>query len=58
MMHQQDLQALMEKMYPDIAVGGIYREGKQRRSPVSTLQKPITQLGLKPHTVKNPYGTM
>jgi len=52
MMHQQDLQALMEKMYPGVAVGGIYREGKQRRSPVSTLQKPITQLGLKPHTVE------
>ena len=49
---QTDLQAIMRKMYPDVAVAGVYREGKWRIAPLSVLEKPITQLGLKPHTVE------
>jgi nucleoside-diphosphate-sugar epimerase len=49
---QTELQAIMRKMYPDVAVAGVYREGKWRDGPLSVLEKPITQLGLKPHTVE------
>ncbi|MEM7016039.1 MAG: NAD-dependent epimerase/dehydratase family protein [Pseudomonadota bacterium] len=49
---QEELQAIMQRLYPDVAVGGDYREGKAFRSPVSVLQKVITQLGLKPHSVE------
>lgn len=49
---QTELQEIMKKMYPGVAVGGIYREGNWRRSPLAALEKPITQLGLKPHSVE------
>ena len=49
---QTELQEIMKKMYPGVAVGGIYREGNWRRSPPAALEKPITQLGLKPHSVE------
>ena len=50
---QTRLQEIMKEMYPGVAVGGIYREGNWRRSPLAVLQKPVTQLGLKPHTVEH-----
>ena len=51
-MKQTQLQAIMRKMYPDVAVAGVYREGHWRMAPLSVLEKAITQLGLKPHTVE------
>ena len=52
MITQTDLQAIMRRLYPGIGIGGIYREGNWRRSPLAVLQKATTQLGLKPHTVE------
>ena len=49
---QTELQALMQKLYPGVGVSGVYREGNWRMAPLSVLKKPITQLGLKPHTVE------
>ena len=49
---QTELAAIMRKMYPDVAVAGVYREGKWRMSPHSVLEKAATQLGLKPYTVE------
>ena len=49
---QTALQEMLRKNYPDVAVAGVYREGKWRMAPLSVLQKPVTQLGLKPHTVE------
>jgi len=49
---QQELQAILQRLYPEKGIGGIYREGKSYRSPISVLQKVITQLGLEPHTVE------
>ena len=51
MMSQQDLQAILQNLYPGIGIGGIYRDGRTYRSPVAVLEKAVTQLGLKPHTV-------
>jgi nucleoside-diphosphate-sugar epimerase len=47
---QQDVQAILRKLYPGVGIGGNYREGKIRRGPLAVLQKAITQLGLEPHT--------
>jgi nucleoside-diphosphate-sugar epimerase len=52
LMRQTELQEIMRRLYPGIAIGGIYREGNWRRAPVATLQKAVTQLGLKPHAVE------
>lgn len=52
LMRQTKLQDIMRRLYPGIGIGGIYREGGWRRNPLAVLQKPITQLGLKPHTVE------
>lgn len=52
MIPQQDLQAMLQRLYPGIGIGGIYRDGKTYKSPNSVLQKVITQLGVKPHTVE------
>ena len=49
---QGELQAMLRRMYPDVGIGGDYRDGRMYRSPIARLEKPITQLGLKPHTVE------
>lgn len=52
LIHQTELQAILQKLYPGIGIGGIYREGRNFRSPICKLEKPISQLGLNPHTVE------
>ena len=52
MIRQTELQAILRRLYPGIGIGGIYRDGNWRRSPLATLEKVVTQLGLKPHTVE------
>jgi len=52
MITQIELQEHLQRMYPGKGIGGIYREGKWRRSPLAVLEKAVTQLGLKPHTVE------
>ncbi|MCH8333139.1 NAD-dependent epimerase/dehydratase family protein [Candidatus Sumerlaeota bacterium] len=52
LIRQTELQDILRRLYPGIGIGGIYREGKWRRTPLAVLQKPITQLGLKPHSVE------
>ncbi|MBF68201.1 MAG: hypothetical protein CMQ29_10965 [Gammaproteobacteria bacterium] len=49
-MLQEDVQAILKTLYPGIGIAGNYREGNTFRSPVCTLEKVITQLGLEPHT--------
>ena len=49
---QAELQAILRRLYPRAGIGGDYREGRVWRGPVAVLEKPITQLGLKPHTVE------
>lgn len=50
MMMQQELQETLRRLYPGLAIGGNYREGKTFRIPVCVLEKTITQLGLRPHS--------
>ncbi len=52
MITQQALQSILQKLYPGIGIGGIYREGKTYRAPIAVLEKVISQLGLVPHTVE------
>ena len=52
LMFQEDLQALLQRLYPGCGIGGDFREGRRYRSPVSVMEKAITQLGLKPHSVE------
>jgi nucleoside-diphosphate-sugar epimerase len=52
MITQQALQSILQKRYPGIGIGGIYREGKTYRAPIAVLEKVISQLGLVPHTVE------
>ena len=47
---QQEVQAILRRLYPGIGIGGNYRERPVRRGPVAVLQKVVTQLGLEPHT--------
>ena len=47
---QQEVQAILRRLYPGIGIGGNYREGPTRRGPVAVLEKVVTQLGLTPHT--------
>lgn len=47
---QAEVQAILQGLFPGVGIAGNFREGKTFRSPVCHLQKPITQLGLKPHT--------
>ncbi len=49
---QTELQAILRRLYPGIAIGCNFRDGKIRRGPVAIKEKVITQLGLKPHTVE------
>jgi bifunctional dihydroflavonol 4-reductase/flavanone 4-reductase len=53
MIPQEELQAILRRLYPGIAIGGNLREGTTFRSPVCVLQKALTQLGLKPHSVES-----
>ena len=53
MMFQEELQALLRSLYPGCGIGGDYREGRRYRSPVSVMEKAITQLGLRPHSVED-----
>ena len=50
MMPQEDVQAILQDLYPGVGIAGNFREGTTFRSPVCTLEKPLTQLGLEPHT--------
>jgi len=51
MITQIELQEKLQGMYPGKGIGGIFREGNWHRSPLAVLEKPITQLGLKPRSV-------
>ena len=53
---QQDVQAILQKLYPGIGIAGNFREGRNYRSPISRLEKPVSQLGLKPHSVEEAIG--
>ena len=52
LMPQQDVQAILRRLYPGIGIGGNYRPGPIRRGPIALLEKVVTQLGLKPHTAE------
>jgi nucleoside-diphosphate-sugar epimerase len=52
MIPQQEVQAHLQRMYPGFGIAGIYRDGKTGNGPQAVLQKVVTQLGLKPHTVE------
>ena len=56
MIPQEEVQAILRRLYPGVGIGGNNREGTTRRSPICVLQKPITQLGLKPHSVEEAIG--
>lgn len=49
---QQEVQAHLQRLYPGIGIAGNYRDGEVRRGPISVLEKVVTQLGLKPHSVE------
>ena len=49
---QQEVQAILRRLYPGIGIGGNYRDGPVRRGPIAVLEKVATQLGLKPHTAE------
>ncbi len=49
---QQEVQAILRRLYPGIGIAGDYRDGRIYRSPVCTLEKAVTQLGLTPHSVE------
>ena len=51
MILQEEIQAHLQRMYPGFGIAGNYTEGKIDRWK-AVLQKVITQLGLKPHTVE------
>ena len=48
---QEELQSILQGLYPDLAIAGNNKEGSTYRSPVAVLEKCVTQLGLKPHSV-------
>ena len=52
LMPQQDVQAILRRLYPGVGIGGNYRPGPIRRGPIALLEKVVTQLGLKPHTAE------
>tara|TARA_E500000331_G_scaffold34303_2_gene28592 strand:+ start:4193 stop:5365 length:1173 start_codon:yes stop_codon:yes gene_type:complete len=49
---QQEVQAHLKRMFPGVGIAGNYREGRTFKSPVAVLEKVVTQLKLKPHTVE------
>lgn len=50
LMRQEELQVLLQNLYPGYGIAGNRSEGRTYNSPVCFLEKCITQLGLKPHT--------
>ena len=52
LLSQQEVQAILRRLYPGIGIGGNYHEGPTRRGPVAVLEKVVTQLGLRPHTAE------
>tara|TARA_Y100000766_G_scaffold205192_1_gene177053 strand:+ start:82 stop:564 length:483 start_codon:yes stop_codon:yes gene_type:complete len=48
---QEELQSILQDLYPGLAIAGNSEEGSTYRSPVAVLEKCLTQLGLKPHSV-------
>ncbi|RZO69910.1 MAG: NAD-dependent epimerase/dehydratase family protein [OM182 bacterium] len=52
MITQQELQAILQRLYPGMGIGGIYRNGKTHRRPIAVLEKVVSQLGLIPHSVE------
>ena len=48
---QEELQSILQDLYPGLAIAGNSEEGSTYRSPVAVLEKCVTQLGLKPHSV-------
>ena len=52
----QEVQAILQTLYPGVGVAGNFREGRNYRSPIARLEKPVTQLGLRPHTVEQSLG--
>ena len=52
MIPQTELQAILRRLYPNVGIGGSYREGRIRRGPLAVLQKVATQLKLVPHSVE------
>ena len=51
LMTQEELQSKLQDLYPGLAIAGNNEEGVTYRSPVAVLEKCITQLDLKPHSV-------
>ena len=51
LINQETLQAILQDLYPGLAIAGNSKEGATFRSPVAVLEKCVTQLGLKPHKV-------
>ena len=49
---QQDVQAHLQRLFPDKGIAGNYRDGKVRKSPVAVLEKVKTQLKLETFTVE------
>ena len=48
---QEEVQSILQDLHPDFAIAGNSEEGSTYRSPVAILEKCMTQLGLKPHSV-------
>ncbi len=51
LLFQDQIQAILRRLYPGIGIAGDYRAGATRRGPIATLQKVVSQLGLTPHPV-------
>lgn len=49
---QAEVQDILRRLYPGVGIGGNHRDGRMLRIPVAVLQKVVTQLGLKPHSVE------
>lgn len=50
---QEQIQSILRRFYPGCGIGGISKQRPQYYGPVCYLEKCITQLGLKPHTVED-----
>ena len=52
LLKQDEMQEILRGFYPDVGIGGNYREGDTYRSPVSFLEKAVSQLGLAPYSAR------
>lgn len=52
LMPQEAVQAILRRLYPGVGIGGNYRDGPTRRGPIATLEKVVTQLGLRPKSAE------